>query len=210
MIKISEVFSGIQGEGRYAGTPMTFIRVSGCTKACLFCDTKYHKLGKEYSIEEILKDIEKSGTRIICFTGGEPLLYMTDIAWIIRHCKDSNSSFLNNRIFHVETNGDLLVKDTFDWFDYLAISPKAKETADACQSLIRGWDKQHSCDIKVVTDLRINADLIPYATILMPLTTPNQKLNKLTRQKVWKYCLENNLRYSPRLHYEIFGKRRGI
>lgn len=45
-IKISEVFPSIQGEGPYAGIPMLFIRVSGCTRACPWCDTKYHTKGQ--------------------------------------------------------------------------------------------------------------------------------------------------------------------
>ena len=39
-VKISEVFSSVQGEGRYAGHPAIFIRLAGCSVGCYFCDTK--------------------------------------------------------------------------------------------------------------------------------------------------------------------------
>ena len=39
-VKISEVFSSVQGEGRYAGHPAIFIRFAGCSVGCYFCDTK--------------------------------------------------------------------------------------------------------------------------------------------------------------------------
>lgn len=40
LVKISEVFSSVQGEGRYAGHPAIFIRFAGCSVGCYFCDTK--------------------------------------------------------------------------------------------------------------------------------------------------------------------------
>ena len=39
-VNISEVFSSVQGEGRYAGHPAIFIRFAGCSVGCYFCDTK--------------------------------------------------------------------------------------------------------------------------------------------------------------------------
>ena len=39
-VNISEIFSSIQGEGRYAGHPAVFIRFAGCSVQCDFCDTK--------------------------------------------------------------------------------------------------------------------------------------------------------------------------
>ena len=40
LVKISEVFSSVQGEGRYTGHPAIFIRFAGCSVGCHFCDTK--------------------------------------------------------------------------------------------------------------------------------------------------------------------------
>jgi 7-carboxy-7-deazaguanine synthase len=39
-IAINEVFSSIQGEGRFAGHPAIFVRMQGCGTECKFCDTK--------------------------------------------------------------------------------------------------------------------------------------------------------------------------
>lgn len=34
-----EIFHSIQGEGRYVGAPMTFVRTATCPLRCLYCDT---------------------------------------------------------------------------------------------------------------------------------------------------------------------------
>jgi putative chitinase len=52
-MRVNEIFCSIQGEGKYAGCPAIFIRLSGCTRKCSFCDTKYHTNGKEMSVEDV-------------------------------------------------------------------------------------------------------------------------------------------------------------
>ena len=37
---IIEIFSSIQGEGKYVGYRQVFIRFSGCNLHCTYCDTK--------------------------------------------------------------------------------------------------------------------------------------------------------------------------
>ena len=41
-MKVNEIFGPtIQGEGRSAGMPTMFVRLSGCNLACIWCDTPY-------------------------------------------------------------------------------------------------------------------------------------------------------------------------
>ena len=119
-LKINEVFSSIQGEGKYQGYPVTFIRLTGCTRECSFCDTKYHnKVNIEVSPKSFAKEFyPKNG--IVIFTGGEPLLQKEAI-------KELRYEIPRNIQFHLESNGDL-IKD-WDWvannldgvFDYICI-----------------------------------------------------------------------------------------
>lgn len=204
-MKINEYFESIQGEGRYTGIPMLFIRTSGCTRACSFCDTKYHTNGKEMSKDELLELLKKTNQEIICFTGGEPLLQLEEIESIQLGLPDNTLKY-----FHIETNGDLLKEDDLVWFDYLGVSPKTKEVAERVSDLLSRINRER-WDIKVVTDLETTGvDILEYATCLMPLTTYNKEKDLEIMKKVWQYCVEHKLRYSPRLQNLIYGKKKGV
>lgn len=204
MIKICEIFESLQGEGAFCGTPMLFIRVSGCTRACDYCDTKYHsEEGEEMTVDELVKRIKESKLGYVCWTGGEPLLYIDQILKVVEKTR-------KKYFHHLETNGDLL--DKFkkrrqfcnDKFDYIVISPKTLEVAIKANS--EWYLGRNKSDIKVVTDLdKIGIDMLKQATMLMPLTTGNKEKNLEIRKKVWDYCVKHNIKYSPRLQVEIFG-----
>lgn len=201
-IKICETFESIQGEGKFAGYPMLFIRTSGCTRNCWFCDTKYHIEGRNVLIKNIIKRINTSKLDYVCFTGGEPLLYREQIISLKNWCP--------SKVFHIETNGDLLIREDIDEFDYIACSPKDKQTAEKVKKLFYDFDSQYY-DIKVVTDLdKVGVGMISYATILMPLSTYEPKKDLEIQRKVWNYCTENNLKFTPRYQFWIWGKKRKV
>lgn len=74
MLTVNEVFYSIQGEGTRAGRPCVFVRLTGCPLRCVWCDTAYafHE-GRRRSEEELLAEIERFPSRLLCLTGGEPL-----------------------------------------------------------------------------------------------------------------------------------------
>jgi 7-carboxy-7-deazaguanine synthase len=203
-LKISEIFESLQGEGKYAGYPMLFIRTSGCTRACSYCDTKYHTQGKDMTVKELVDIIKKSKVKIVCWTGGEPLLQRKEILEVMNNFKVSSCTF-----WHLETNGDLLEWQDTNEFDYIACSPKDLKTAKKIKKIFSD-NSRGSYDIKVVTDLeKEGMDMLKGATVLMPLSTYTTKDREINK-KVWEYCTNNNLRFSPRLQTLIFGKKKGI
>lgn len=205
-IKVCEIFESIQGEGRYAGYPMLFIRLSGCNRVCSWCDTKYHTKGKEMSLKDLVKRIRQSKLDIVCWTGGEPMLWKNQIIEIMKE--------VNNKIYHMETNGDLIIeKDLHEdqYVSYVACSPKTKYTAKRISQLFRKISNPRCYDIKVVTDLKKEGmEMFKYATMLMPLTTYNPKKDLAIQRKVWNYCVKNNIKYTSRYQIWVWGKKRNV
>ena len=119
-MKVVEIFNSIEGEGKRAGLPATFIRLFGCNLRCSYCDSMYALQGEDYvemSIEEILKKVDEIGCPNITLTGGEPLIHKGVIDLLIR--LDEKKYWVN-----VETNGSVpieyrnMANKTFYTVDY--------------------------------------------------------------------------------------------
>lgn len=105
-MKVVEIFTSIEGEGKRAGRPCTFVRFFGCNCACTYCDTPYghesiyEKDTQEMSVDEVLEEVKKRNIPAVTLTGGEPLLQeeFDDLA-----IKLIDAGFWVN----VETNGSI-------------------------------------------------------------------------------------------------------
>lgn len=79
-VKLSEIFTSIEGEGILFGTKTMFVRLAGCPLKCHWCDTPYAlpmDSGSDYSIDEVKELISENlhpNTYKVNFTGGEPLV----------------------------------------------------------------------------------------------------------------------------------------
>lgn len=201
-MKVNEIFASIQGEGKYAGTPALFIRLSGCNRNCDFCDTKFHNEGKEMNVSDVVDEINTSSLDKVIFTGGEPCLQKEEIKQVITRTK--------HKKYHLETNATIIDNEFLILFEYIAFSPK---TVKDMKYFVSDYNpKLYDCDIKVVTDLHlVGKNMLKDATMLMPLSTGNKKADLEIKKSVWKYCVINNKKYTPRIHVDVFGlKRRGV
>ena len=74
LLRITEIFTSLQGEAATAGYPTTFIRLTGCPLRCVYCDSAYaFNGGEQVAIEALVADaVSRRATRV-CVTGGEPL-----------------------------------------------------------------------------------------------------------------------------------------
>jgi 7-carboxy-7-deazaguanine synthase len=73
-MKINEIFHSIQGESTHAGRPCVFVRFSGCSLRCVWCDTTYaYHEGTEMPLDEVVACVASYGCRLVELTGGDPL-----------------------------------------------------------------------------------------------------------------------------------------
>ena len=112
--RVNEIFYSLQGEGMWTGTPMVFVRLSGCNLQCPFCDTN-HKEGSLMTAARIVEEALAAGgeCRRICLTGGEPTLQADKTLLDAFHA----AGFL----VHLETNGTRPIPEGIDW---VTLSPK--------------------------------------------------------------------------------------
>lgn len=73
-LRVTEIFYSLQGEGRSAGCPTVFIRLTGCPLRCSYCDTEYAFSGGEWlGLPLIHRRVAEYQPAYVCVTGGEPL-----------------------------------------------------------------------------------------------------------------------------------------
>lgn len=74
-MKVNEIYRSIQGESSFAGLPCVFVRLTYCNLRCSWCDTEYAFYeGKDYTVEEVLREVKSFDCPLVELTGGEPLL----------------------------------------------------------------------------------------------------------------------------------------
>ncbi|GAB6880721.1 7-carboxy-7-deazaguanine synthase QueE [Halorubrum gandharaense] len=118
-LPINELFASLQGEGKLAGQPSTFVRTSGCNLRCWFCDsyhTSWEPTGAWRDREAILEAVAERDPDHVVLTGGEPLVH------------DGAADLLEalaERGYHVtvETNGTIVPPEGTP-IDLASVSPK--------------------------------------------------------------------------------------
>lgn len=102
-MNINEIFYSIQGESSYVGVPTVFVRFTGCSLRCNWCDTqKAYYNGSDLTASQIIKKIEGFQCKIVQITGGEPL-DQSDFVILVKLLRDRGYDV------SVETSG---AKDT--------------------------------------------------------------------------------------------------
>jgi 7-carboxy-7-deazaguanine synthase len=73
-VRVTEIFRSIQGESTRAGFPCAFIRLTGCSLRCVWCDTAYaFSGGEKMGVADAAQRVLELGTELVEVTGGEPL-----------------------------------------------------------------------------------------------------------------------------------------
>jgi len=224
-VKIAEIFYSIQGEGMLAGVPSVFVRTSGCNLRCTWCDTPYTSWqpeGEDRFIESIVEQVNRHRAAHVVITGGEPMI-APGIEELTRR--------LTQHIT-IETAGTV---DIDVRCDLMSISPKLANSTPHDRDGGR-WAAQHErlryqpevlmrligrypYQLKfVISDPRDLAEVrsvvekleaSPDRVLLMPEGVDPAVLAERGRLLV-EICKQEGFRFTPRLHVELWGNKRGV
>src|SRR2546422_906093 len=223
-MKIAEIFHSLQGEGSLVGVPSVFVRTSGCNLRCVWCDTPYTSWqpeGEERSLDAILSAVAAYPARHAVVTGGEPMIASGIVDLTER---------LRARGLHItiETAGTVFAPVACD---LMSISPKLANSTpegswaaqhdrlrfqpDVLRRLMSAYDYQLKFVVAQPEDLeeiqqmldRLGAD--HDKVILMPEGVDASVLRErsLCLAEIAK---REGFRFSPRLHVDLWGNRRGV
>lgn len=178
--KVVEIFDSIEGEGKRAGLPATFIRLAGCNLRCSYCDTAYALFDepepceyKNMTIEDVLNKANHSYKRIT-LTGGEPLI-SKDIDKLV-------SALLSEKFeVNIETNGSVdinefkerLSADYEEGLLFFTIDYKLASSGSMDKMILDNYKKLKPWDIikfVVGNDEDINC-MVKFMQIIKPLYT---------------------------------------
>jgi len=229
VLRTSEVFHSIQGEGVYQGIPTVFIRLQGCnlpgtTGGCLYCDTSYAwdpTKGKDMAIEEIIQEVSKLASSYgswCCITGGEPLWQEDELEELVRKLKKGGYKVT------IETNGSFNPPRWYTLVDSWSADIKCPSSG-VCGVSKEDWFHTRGSDqIKMVVgnteDLefvkgmldkyRASSPIVLLSPISGILVNKGEYWNKEWLREVWEFCCENKVRFSLQIHKILFGDKRGV
>ena len=223
-MKIAELFYSLQGEGSLLGVPSVFIRTSGCNLRCSWCDTPYTSWqpeGADLSLAQILDEVRAHPARHVVVTGGEPMIAPE----IVPLCEHLRACGLH---ITIETAGTVFHPVACD---LMSISPKLSNSTPQGD-----WARQHdrlriqppalrqlmdryAYQLKFVIGLP--QDLDEVHALLQTLNAPREHVilmpegtdpERLRERAIWlaEICKQEGFRFSPRLHVDLWGNKRGV
>ena len=223
-MKIAELFYSLQGEGSLVGVPSVFVRTSGCNLRCSWCDTPYTSWkpeGVELTLDQIVDQVKTHPARHVVVTGGEPMIAPA-IVPLTERLRDLGMHIT------IETAGTVYQPVTCD---LMSISPKLSNSTPEGQwaaqhdrlriqpgtlaELMHRYEYQLKFVIEKPEDLAEVRALVASLraeqsrVILMPEGVDPAPLHE---RALWlaEICKEEGFRFSPRLHVDLYGNRRGV
>ncbi len=226
LLRLSEVFDSLQGEGVNMGKPCRFVRLSLCNLHCHYCDTKYtwdfehydfDKEVREATLESVVEQLRTAPSGHVVVTGGEPLLQQRALAKVFERVQ-------HDLFIEVETNGTRVPLPSLrarvnQWnvspklasagdTEALRIRPEAltalRDTGRAYLKLVVKSEQ----DRDEAEALRERFGFERDRTLLMPEAANREELDQRSPDvAAWSQAL--SVRFSSRLHVQLWGGRRG-
>lgn len=225
MIKLSEIFESLQGEGASAGQPAVFLRLALCNLRCSWCDTKYtwdfdrFRYDDEVhptSTADVIARIREAAARRLIITGGEPLLQEAKLVELLPELSDF--------VIEVETNGTRLPSpEVLQRVDQWNVSPKLANSGETRERsfhpeallALRDTGRAH---LKLV--VASEADFAEADRWIAELAWPRERVLLMPEAStrtalearsplVAAAALRRGIGFSSRLHVALWDGRRG-
>ncbi len=191
------------------------------------CDTPFtswNPENKDITLTEAVETITKYDCKHVVITGGEPFIQVKELTELCRE--------LDQRGHHItiETNGTIFAPVAAH---LISMSPKLRnsnppsanrffqrhERGRICPDVIRQFLDRYECQVKFVVDQP--ADLEEVQTLQTEISIPAETIvlmpqgitpEELAPKQEWlvDICKEHGYRYSPRVHVDIWGDKRGV
>jgi len=239
-LSISEVFYSIQGEGPTTGYPAVFVRLGGCNLMCGGEGTQHDKQlhngatwrcdtievwmksrAKEFQdiLPEDCKQAIKKGANLIV-TGGEPLMQQNNVIEFIKYVRDN---YNKDCYVEIETNGTIApTPEISQLVNQWNCSPKLANSGmpniktyntNAIEKLNR---LNTAFKFVLTTDMdweevkKFYLDIINSNKVwLMPSGSNQEELVK-SKERVAEIAKNNYIKFTNRLHIEIWNKKTGV
>ena len=223
-MKIAEIFYSVQGEGMLTGTPSVFVRTSGCNLRCTWCDTPYTSWAPEgvaMGVTDIVAEVRRYPAAHVVVTGGEPMIQPEMVPLTER---------LRALGLHItiETAGTVFQPVACD---LMSISPKLSNSTPGGSfaephdrlriqpTVLRELMARYEYQLKFVVENP--EDIAEIRALLEALDAPRERVilmpegtehAQLAERSQWlaEICKEEGFRFSPRLHIDLWGSRRGV
>ena len=227
-MKIAEIFYSIQGEGILVGTPSAFVRTSGCNLRCSWCDTPYASWepeGEDLALEEILARVARYQAHYTVVTGGEPMMApeIVPLTEALRQMGQHVTIETAGTVFapvdcHLMSispklsNSTPIGREGGRWaaqHDRLRIQPAVLKRLMAAYEYQLKFVVEQEDDLAEIKDLAAQLHANPQRVVLMPEGTDADILRE---RAVWlvEICKQQGYRFTPRLHIDLYGHRRGV
>jgi 7-carboxy-7-deazaguanine synthase len=141
MLHVREIYPAILGESRKSGLPCSLVRLTGCHRRCVYCDTEYaFRGGERLERAQILARVREQGFRTVLVTGGEPLLQEEVLELMAELLADGRRVVLETsgttgtvglervpagvmRVVDLKTPGSGLEESAIDWDGIAGLGP---------------------------------------------------------------------------------------
>ncbi len=223
-----EIFASLQGEGRSAGLPCTFVRLSRCNLACTWCDTAYtwrftgegafDRKANQVVLDEaeVAARIMALGGERLVITGGEPLLQGANLARM--------AVLLSGHRIEIETNGTVAPHASLDQLvAQYNVSPKLKHSGNPAEIALLSerlavWSNEPKANFKFV--ISSPEDLPEVLALQQTYAIPSERIQLMPEgttsaairaRTAWlaPLALDHGLGFSDRLHIHLYGDTRG-